>query len=410
MRLSLLLQSVYPLRITGNGLARGGVLLDPEVTSIHCRSSNVQAGGVFVAVRGQHADGHDFIGEALARGAVAIVAEKAEVNNAIVAQVEDSREALALLSTAFYGYPSDRLVMIGVTGTNGKTTTAALVESVLKVSGAEVGVIGTENYRYRGKTYANPLTTPEAIDLQRILADMARTGVTHVVMEVSSHALDQKRVTGCAYDVAVFTNLTQDHLDYHGDMEAYWSCKQSLFTEYLGNGVNKKKAAAVINCNDARGKSLLERLRGIRSVSVGEADDCAVFAGDIRYSPDGIRGAIGTPRGLMDISSTLCGRYNCENILCAVGVAVALGIDNEITRSGIDAFQGVPGRLEKISNHVNRYVFVDYAHTPDALEKVLSTVREITRGRLFCVFGCGGGPGQKKTPAVKNRRGLSTIF
>ena len=400
MRLSRLLQSVCPRRVTGNGLANGGVLSDPEVTSVHCRSKNVRPGGVFVAVRGQHFDGHDYIQEALDRGAVAIVAEKADISNAIVALVDDSRKALALLSSKFYGNPADRLVMIGVTGTNGKTTTVALIETILKTGGVEVGAIGTANYRYRGKVISNPLTTPESIDLQRILADMAAAGVTHVVMEVSSHALDQQRVVGCAYDVAVFTNLTQDHLDYHETMDAYWACKQSLFIDYLGLSLKKEKTAAVINCNDSRGRRLAERLGDKQVICVGEGVNCQVSPKDVRYAPDGISGVIVTPMGELHFTSPLAGHYNFENILCAVGATTALGMDAGIIRSGVASFQGVPGRLEKVSNQLCRYVFVDYAHTPDALANVLSTVRAITSRRLFCVFGCGGDRDRKKRPEM----------
>ncbi|MEW6076398.1 MAG: UDP-N-acetylmuramoyl-L-alanyl-D-glutamate--2,6-diaminopimelate ligase [Thermodesulfobacteriota bacterium] len=400
MRLSVLLAAVSPRRVTGKGLASGGVISDPEVTSIHCRADQVRPGGVFVAVRGRHADGHDFTGEALARGAVAVVAEKSDINDAIVAEVDDSRKALALLAADFYGRPAERLKMIGVTGTNGKTTTVALIESILTAGGAVAGVIGTGNFRYRGKTFVNPLTTPDAVDLQRILAEMEGAGVTHVVMEVSSHALDQKRVAGCAYDAAVFTNLTQDHLDYHGTMEDYWACKQLLFTAYLGDGAGAKKAAAVINCNDARGRDLCGRLQHVQLIRVGETGDCQVFPRNVRLTPGGIAGDIVTPAGALSFSSPLCGHYNCENILCAVGAVVALGIANEDIRAGIEAFQGVPGRLERVPNLVNRHVFVDYAHTPDALANVLGTIRAITSGRLFCVFGCGGDRDRKKRPEM----------
>jgi UDP-N-acetylmuramyl-tripeptide synthetase len=290
--------------------------------------------------------------------------------------------------------------MIGVTGTNGKTTTVALIESILTAGGAVPGVIGTGNYRYRGKTGVNPLTTPDAVDLQRILAEMEGAGVTHVVMEVSSHALDQKRVVGCLYDVAVFTNLTQDHLDYHGTMEAYWACKQLLFTEYMGDGAGEEKASAVINCNDARGRELCGRLRDVRLLRTGETEGCQVCPRGVRLTPDGIAGDIVTPGGALSFSSPLCGHYNCENILCAVGAAVALGIDSGAVRAGIEDFQGVPGRLEKVPNLMNRHVFVDYAHTPDALSNVLSTIRAITRGRLFCVFGCGGDRDRRKRPEM----------
>jgi len=399
MRLSFLLQSVSPLRVTGAGLSNGGVLSDPEIASIHCRSGNVRPGGLFVAVRGQHADGHDFITDALDRGAAAIVAEHDEIPNAIVARVHDSRKALASLAAAFYGYPAQKLTMIGLTGTNGKTTTAAMIENILRAGGLAVGVIGTGNYRFAGKQYTNPLTTPESIDLQRILADMANAGVTHVVMEVSSHALDQARVAGCLFDVAVFTNLTQDHLDYHGTMAAYWESKRLLFTRYLSTGDDGRMPTAVINCNDEHGRQLRRDLDHIRLIPVGETGNSgAVSPREIRYAPEGITGKLATPRGELSISSSLCGHYNCENILCAVGVSIALGVADDVVCQGIETFPGVPGRLEKIGNNSGRTVFVDYAHTPDAIANVLSTVRAFTSGRLFCVFGCGGDRDRKKRP------------
>lgn len=400
MRLSELLLPVCPESVRSTAAARG-VMPDPEIASIHYRSDEVRPGGLFVAIRGSARDGHDFIGQALARGAVAVVAEKeVDARDAVTVRVADARNALALLSAVFYGAPSARLVMIGVTGTNGKTTTAALVENILAKAGKQVGVIGTGNFRYVGRRFRNPLTTPESADLQCILRDMATAGVTHVVMEVSSHALAQQRVAGCAFDVAIFTNLTQDHLDFHGDMETYWECKKRLFTGTRSVGAREKHMVSVINCNDARGRGLFDTLPAAGRMGAGFADACDICPKGVTSSPDGLAGTIVTPAGPIPFCSPLAGTYNLENILCAAGAGVALGVEGAAIQDGIKTFAGVPGRLEKVADRMGRFVFVDYAHTPDALENVLSALRNISAGRLFCVFGCGGDRDRAKRPKM----------
>ena len=241
MKLYKLLASINPSRVTGLETDSGGNVISdgPDITSIHYRSQDVKAGGLFVAIPGLAADGHDFIDAALQMGARAIVTQKTVKKPSISIEVDNARQALAALSAKYYGHPSAYLFLIGVTGTNGKTTTAYLIENILASAGYKVGVIGTVNYRYAGKTFANPVTTPESLDLQRILAQMRQEGITHVVLEVSSHALDLYRVAECWMDVGVFTNLSQDHLDYHKSMNAYWACKKKLFTENLSMGLKK---------------------------------------------------------------------------------------------------------------------------------------------------------------------------
>ena len=248
MKLSELIGSVQPLCID-DGVFK--TARDPEITSVHYRAQDVHPGGLFVAIAGHAADGHDFIDAARKKGAVAVVSQKKLKSNILNIQVTDTRQALADIAAGFYGRPSQQLTVIAITGTNGKTTTAYLVESILRQAGYVVGVIGTINYRYAGKIFDNPITTPESLDLQRILADMLQAGVTHVVMEVSSHAIDLCRIRSCWFDVAVFINLSQDHLDFHGNMESYWDSKKRLFTEYLTTGPKKDRALAVINCNSA---------------------------------------------------------------------------------------------------------------------------------------------------------------
>ncbi|MBW2155876.1 MAG: UDP-N-acetylmuramoyl-L-alanyl-D-glutamate--2,6-diaminopimelate ligase [Deltaproteobacteria bacterium] len=377
---------------------------DPEIGSIHFRSQDVEPGGLFVAIKGLVADGHDFIDDALSRGATAIVAQKPVNREFVIIEVENTRRALATISGRFYSNPSEKLFLIGITGTNGKTTTAFLIEQILSQAGINVGVIGTLNYRYSGKTFQNPITTPESLDLQKILAQMVEEGITHVVLEVSSHALDLDRVFNCKFDLAVFTNLTQDHLDYHKDMESYWSCKKRLFTEILGPKSGNDRAMAVINHNDEKGRKLIHMLEArsgeISVLSAGFSDETNIWAERFDHNLTGISGRISTPEGFFEIKSCLVGQHNLENILCATGVGIALGVSLDIIKDGIESVGVVPGRLETIPNDHNRFVYVDYAHTPDALEHVLFALRSSVPGRLICVFGCGGNRDRAKRPQM----------
>jgi UDP-N-acetylmuramyl-tripeptide synthetase len=374
---------------------------DPDITSLHSRAQNVKPGGLFVAIQGFAADGHDYIDQALANGAVAVVVQKPLRLSTGVAsiEVEDTRRALAALAASFYGHPSEKLVVVGITGTNGKTTTSYLIERILLQAGYAPGVIGTVNYRYAGETYDNPVTTPESLDLQRILARMLAAGVTHVILEVSSHALDLHRVDDCWMDVGVFTNLSQDHLDYHKDIETYWRCKKSLFTDILRSGPKQKRAAAVINRNDPKGEELV-RIVGLKKITVGDARDNTVQSDISKQDQSGIAGRIDTPAGSFDFRSSLVGRYNCENILCAAGVAVALAIPTAAIKAGIENAAVIPGRLEPIPNQGQRFVYVDYAHTPDALRNVLAALTAMAGRRVLCVFGCGGDRDRGKRPQM----------
>jgi UDP-N-acetylmuramoyl-L-alanyl-D-glutamate--2,6-diaminopimelate ligase len=398
MNLSSLLEAVTPIRITESGGLR------PEIGSIHYRAQDVQPGGLFVAIAGLAADGHDFVDEAVARGALAIIAQKPVNQEAAIIEVENSRKALAAVSDRFYISPSQKLTMIGITGTNGKTTTAFLVERILLKAGCNVGVIGTLNYRYGDKTFSSPMTTPESLDLQRILADMLKDGVTHVVMEVTSHAIDLHRVDHCRLDVAVFTNLSQDHLDYHGNMESYWQCKKRMFTEILNSGPKKSLGSVVLNHNDEKGQELLslfsEKAGPFSVLSVGTAADNNVRCQNIEYDLAGMRGRITTPGGTFEFKSPLVGHYNLENILCATGAAIALNLSLDAIKAGLEEVAGVPGRLESITNDIERFVYVDYAHTPDALDNVLSVLKKLATGKVICVFGCGGNRDRAKRPQM----------
>jgi UDP-N-acetylmuramyl-tripeptide synthetase len=383
-----------------------------EVVSIHYKAQEVKQGGMFVAIQGHVTDGHDYIDVALANGASAIITQKPLERDSIIIEVEDTRKALSAISAAFYGNPSEDLFLIGITGTNGKTTTAYLIESILLKAGFKVGVIGTINYRYSDKIFNSPVTTPESLDLQRILAEMIDQGITHVIAEVSSHAIDQHRIANCWFDVGVFTNLTRDHLDYHGDMDSYWSCKKRLFTENLMSGPKKGRTLAVINCDDTRGKELASELKPAcrlsgrdesSRVEVFELSDNMVRPSNIKCEPSGITGRLSTIKGHFDFKSSLVGQHNLKNIISATGVGIALNLPLEVIKAGIEDVTRIPGRLEAIPNTAGRFVYVDYAHTPDALENVLSSLRSILRsvlrsgalrsiaqGRIICVFGCGG--------------------
>jgi len=389
-----------PLRVAP-ALNPGGSRVDPQVESLHIRAQNMQPGGLFIAIRGFAADGHDFVQTALERGAVAVVAQRELDLPADIPLVltQNSRVALSALADRFFGHPSEAMTVIGITGTNGKTTTSYLIESILREAGCTVGVIGTVNYRYAGQVFDNPVTTPESLDLQRILAQMRDAGVTHVVMEVSSHALDLHRVDHCGFDVGLFMNFSQDHLDYHKTMESYWASKKKLFTELLPRGPKASRAAAVVNTDDARGKELLQ-CKDLRLISVGLDESNAIRPEFRGQDLSGISGKIHTPAGVVEIRSPLVGRHNRENILCAVGAAIAMDLPLESVKRGIAMTTRIPGRLEPVTDRPGANIYVDYAHTPDALENVVISLRAVTRGKLICVFGCGGDRDRGKRPLM----------
>lgn len=381
---------------------------DPEITSVSYRSDLIKKGGLFVAIKGFKKDGHEFINHALSNGASAVVSEVPVHGKIPALEVADSRKALAFIADKFFDSPSEKLTIIAVTGTNGKTTTTFLVQNILEKAGFNTGIISTVDYRFGGNIFENPMTTPESLDLQKILAQMLSSGVTHVVLEVSSHAVDLYRIAGCRMDMGIFTNLSQDHLDFHGDMETYWRAKKKLFTEYLFTNQEKdqekKAAAAVINCNDPKGQELLHLLENFsernRLFSIGCRNGHTVKHKNTQFDVRGVKGTISTPLGDIDFTSGLAGKYNLENIMCAAGAGIAMQISLDAIKTGIESFPGVPGRMERIENASGKFVFVDYAHTPDALENVLNTLKSITCGKLICIFGCGGDRDRTKRPEM----------
>ena len=390
MKLSALL---HPIPIASSSLKE-----DPEIYAVCYSSKDVVPGSLFVAIKGLQSDGYEYISDALRKGAVAVLAEKPYPSHTLV--TENTRKALPEISARFYEDPSQKITLIGVVGTNGKTTTTYLLESILEAAGYNVGVIGTINYRYNDNAYGNPMTTPESTDVQRILMQMYEQGVTHAIMEVSSHSIDLHRVDACAFDVGIFTNFTQDHLDYHQTMDAYWHAKETFFTTILAES-SKENRTAVINANDPKGKVLSEKTH-IPYLFTGMDPAYDIFIKIEDHTINGITGCLFNGNEKIQIHSSLCGDFNIENISSAAGGARALQVSMDAVQKGIAALKGVPGRLEKVENNSNRYVFVDYAHTPDALKHALETLRNVSDRRLICVFGCGGNRDTQKRPLMGN--------
>ncbi|HEX9122564.1 MAG TPA: UDP-N-acetylmuramoyl-L-alanyl-D-glutamate--2,6-diaminopimelate ligase [Actinomycetota bacterium] len=370
-------------------LPRAELRGDPAtvVTALAYRSQDVEPGSLFFCIRGSRADGHDFASEAVARGAVAVVAERPLEVDAAQVLVGSVREAMGPVSAEFFGRPADGMTMVGVTGTNGKTTTTYLLESVFRTAGLVPGVVGTTGVRIDGEPVPFPRTTPEAPDLHRLLWRMAERGVTAVAMEVSSHGLDQHRVDGVRYDVAVFTNLTQDHLDYHASMEEYFLAKARLFTPAFSD-------RAVVNLDSAEGRRLLGS--GLPTVTYGIGLGADVRATDVETTARGISFRLAG----RTIGSPLRGLFNVENCLAAIAASRSLGIHDDVAAQGIQRARGVPGRVEAVEEGQEFLVMVDYAHTPDSVENVLRAARPLASGRLIVVFGCGGDRDRGKRPLM----------
>jgi MurE/MurF fusion protein len=379
------------------------VLGDPNVPvrAVQSDSRAVQPGDVFVAVRGRRSDGHTFVAVAVERGAAAVVVERELDPAPAVPQVivADGAEALGVLAGRALGDPAKAMTLIGITGTNGKTTTTYLVEAALHAAGHRPGVIGTVTYRWGGPDGTSieaPYSTPTPQLLHETFAKMRDAGCTHVVMETTSAALEMNRLAGVQLAVGAFSNLTQDHLDVHGTMEAYRDAKRLLFTRHLARGI------AVVNVDDPEGPGMAAAAPGhvLRVTSVGAAGtDIRVIAQDSTVR--GITARIATPRGEVAVEARpLIGRYNVDNIALAVGICEAIGLPHEAIVRGIGKLRGVPGRVERVANDAGLDIFVDYAHTPDALRNVLATLRPLAKRRLICVFGCGGDRDPTKRPKM----------
>jgi UDP-N-acetylmuramoyl-L-alanyl-D-glutamate--2,6-diaminopimelate ligase len=348
----------------------------------------VEPGALFFCVRGSVTDGHDHAASAVDRGAAALVVERWLDLDVPQVRVPSVRRAMGPMSAAVFGRPADALTTIGVTGTNGKTTTTYLLESIFGEAGLVAGVIGTTGARIAGEPVPLARTTPEAPDLHRLLAAMRDRGVTTVAMEVSSHALAQDRVGGMRFDVAAFTNLSQDHLDYHADMEAYYAAKASLFTE-------DRAAAVAVGIDDEAGRRL-RRESGVPGLTYGLSEDADVRAEDVVVDASGLSFRVGDRR----LASSLRGGFNVRNCLCALSIARLVGIDDGVAAAGIAALPGVPGRVEPVDEGQDFLVVVDYAHTPDSIQTVLAAARDVASGRVIVVFGCGGDRDRGKRPLM----------
>lgn len=378
---------------------------DPVIRGISYDSRKVAPGDLFVALVGSTSDGHDFLERAIELGAVALLVETvpqlAQPSDVVVVCVPDTRRALAPIATRFYGEPAKEIALIGITGTNGKTSTSYLVESILGRARKRTGLIGTVEVRFAGTAQPAVNTTPESLDLQNTLRNMRTQNVDHVVMEVSSHGLELGRVHGCEFAVVAVTNLTQDHLDFHGNMESYLASKLLLFREHLNTG-----GCAVVNLDDPSAQQFIDaaKARGARVITVtrdaGTIADVRLVSAEITLSGSRVR--IEMPNGMIDLDVPLVGDFNLENLLVACGICVALEIAPEAIAEGVSACPQVPGRMEVVSIDApdTPTVIVDYAHTPDAVEKLLAAVRPLSSGRLIAVFGCGGDRDRKKRPLM----------
>jgi UDP-N-acetylmuramyl-tripeptide synthetase len=404
MRLSSLL-SALPEELAPRVWERPSSGDDPTIRGVRYDSRKVSPGDLFVALRGAQADGHAYVDRAVALGAAALLVEQmpAEQTRGDVPTVlvPDTRRALAPIAARFFGNPASELTLVGVTGTNGKTSTTYLVESILTRARRRAGLIGTVEIRFAGEREAAVNTTPESLDLQRMLRAMTNAQVDAVVMEVSSHGLELGRVTDCDFQVAAFTNLSQDHLDFHGSMDAYLASKARLFRDHLGPG-----AIAVVNVDDPAGEKIVavardagaEILRVSRNRRANA--DLRLVASEVGF--DGTRASFEDAKGRLDLEMPLLGDFNLENLAVAVGIARALDLDDEAIRQGVSRCPQVPGRMERVEadSSDGPSVLVDYAHTPDAVEKLLHAVRPLCRGRLVAVFGCGGDRDRAKRPLM----------
>ncbi len=363
--------------------------LDREVAGLAYDSRRVTPGMVFIAMPGQRADGHEFIGAAIERGATAVICERngGLRQKATKIRVPDAREALARAAISFYRNPGAKLKLIGVTGTNGKTTVAFMIKEILEAAGLHTGLIGTVRYEIGDRVIPAQRTTPEALELQQMLAQMVKAQCQACVMEVSSHALEQRRVFGLEFDVAIFTNLTRDHLDYHGTMESYYVAKKKLFTALEQGG---RQSVAIVNLDDDYGARLANEVHVEDLLTYGLQETARLRASRIELGRDGSRFVVETPLHKFACRLPLIGRHNIYNALAAVGAGVAMQVKELTIQAALNAMPPVPGRLETVSCGQPFGVFVDYAHTDDALKNVLTTLREITKGRVLLMFGCGG--------------------
>ncbi len=365
---------------------------ETEIGGISYDSRKTQPGDLFVAVKGFSADGHRFIPKAVASGAAAVLCEEAPTDGTPYVQVRDCRYALAVVSREFYGNPASRMKLIGFTGTSGKTSSTHVMKHVLEtVAGAKVGLIGTNGNMIGDTLLHTEFTTPESLELQSLFQRMADEGCTHVVMEVSSHSLALERVAGLRFDVAVFTNLSQDHLDLHGTMEEYAAAKKKLFSQC---------AIGCVNADDARGRYMMEGSTCPFLRYSAQGEEAELTASDMRLTAGGVSftAAYGKVRGACSLA--IPGMFSVYNALSVIAACLALGMSLEDALAGVSSACGVKGRMESVPTDGDYAVIIDYSHKPDALEKALKALRPVTRGRLIVLFGCGGDRDRGKRPVM----------
>ena len=374
---------------------------DVEISGVEHDSRKVETGNLFVCMEGAHVDGHNFIPQAVSRGATAILTTRKNFTppeNISALVVPDMLNALAVIVPYFYDYPSRKMRVIGVTGTNGKTTTTYLLREIFQSAGFKVGLIGTIQNLIGDESFPVRNTTPNVIDLQKILVDMLAEKVQVVVMEVSSHALAENRVAGVEFDTAIFTNLTQDHLDFHGTMENYLRAKAKLFDMVSRHG-RKKNKTAIINVDDAASAEILKHCLCEKiTYSVGNPAD--LRGAEVQCEMRNAKCVIETAQGKMNLSLQITGLFNVYNVLAAAGAALAENIRPDVIKRALENFKSVPGRFERIFADVPFEVIVDYAHTPDGVKNVLQTARQIVKGKIITVFGCGGDRDHGKRPIM----------
>lgn len=391
--------------------------LDREIDGIAHDSRQIEQNFAFVCYQGVVVDGHEYVSDAIEKGATAIISEKklslrqvqskllSEAKESSVSsditwvQVKDGRLALALMAANWYNLPAEKLRIIGITGTNGKTSTAHFIQSIFTAAGFKMGIMGSIGHKFGSKFVAATTTTPESLQLQKLFMEMVDSGMDSVVMEITSHSLEQKRVAGIQFDAAVFTNLTQDHLDFHKDMQSYLNAKVKLFKQL-------KKGVAVLNADDDASQHIIQHLALERSegqetsiLTYGVEKPANLLVRNVNSTLSHLKFTIITPKGEIDVNLKQLGEYNLYNALAAAGVGLSFGIELDVIKTGLESAV-VPGRFELVDCGQDFAVVVDYAHTPDALERFLTAARKITKGQLICIFGCGGDRDKGKRPIM----------
>jgi UDP-N-acetylmuramyl-tripeptide synthetase len=394
MKLREMLKDVEDLHTEGS--------LDIDINAVHYDSRQVTPGSLFFCIEGYKTDGHKYAGMAAEKGAAAVVLHRdiPLPEGVVKIYTSDTRRAMGLISSAFYGNPTSNMILFGVTGTNGKTTTTYMIKSILEQAGKKTGLIGTIHNVIGTRTIPAERTTPESTDLQRLFSEMLQEGVEAAAMEVSSHSLALERVAGCSFEIGVYTNLTQDHLDFHGTLENYRNAKAKLF---------QQSRVSVINVDDESGRIILEALEG-KAFTYGIHKPADIFARDIEIIAEGVSFNLHILGAKISINLHIPGIFSVYNALAAASACYAAGISLRDIQTGLNSIRGVPGRFELLDTGTEYSVILDYAHTPDGLENILKTARELTEGRIVTLFGCGGDRDTTKRPIMGEIAGKYSDF